>query len=106
MTAPIGARYRRRCPGVEAVRLAAETFDRLVRAIPSDWFYGAHNGEGSEAMQLLMRIYPGASDWVKVIDGDWVTVDAHGEWSAFSPEEFAKRYEIILDGENETGERS
>lgn len=96
ITTPIGTRYRCRHPEIEAVRLSAETFGRLVRALPAEWFYGAHNGDGTEAMQLLIRIYPGASDCAKALDGDWVTRNAHGEWDAYSHEEFAARYEVVL----------
>lgn len=96
ITTPIGTRYRHRHPEVEAVRLSAETFGRLVRTLPAEWFYGAYNGEGGKPLQLLLRIYPGASDCVKVIEGGWVTRNIQGEWSAFSPEEFAERYEVVL----------
>jgi len=93
----VGTRYRLRQSEVEAVRLSDATFGRLIRAIPLEWFYGAHNGDGSEPMQILIRIYPGASDCVKAVEGDWVTRDAHREWwSAYSPEEFAERYAVVL----------
>ncbi len=96
MSAPIGARYRCRHPEVEAVRLSGETFDRLVRAIPAEWFYGAHNGEGSEVMQILIRIYPGSPACATALEGDWITCDTLGEWNSYSPEEFAGRYEVVL----------
>jgi hypothetical protein len=100
MSEAIGARYRLRHPEVEAVRLSAETFGRLVRAMPAEWFYGALNGDGAEPMQLLMRVSPGASNYVKAVEGDWVARNTHGEWSAYPPEEFARRFQLASDLED------